>query len=92
MDNKGILTIGLKNEGDFVMVSIKDTGKGIPKDIQDKIFEPFFTTKTSGEGSGLGLDIIKRILDEHNATISFQSAEGEGTTFFIKLPINLKTT
>ena len=92
MDNKGILTIGLKNEGDFVMVSIKDTGKGIPKDIQDKIFEPFFTTKTSGEGSGLGLDILKRILDEHNATISFQSAEGEGTTFFIKLPINLKTT
>ena len=91
MDNKGILTIGLKTENDNVIVSIKDTGKGIPMDIQDKIFEPFFTTKTSGEGSGLGLDIIKRILDEHSATIYFESNEGEGTTFFIKLPINLKT-
>jgi signal transduction histidine kinase len=90
MDNNGILTIGLKTEGDFVVVSIKDTGKGIPKEIQDKIFEPFFTTKKSGEGSGLGLDIITRILNEHSATIYFQSSEGEGTTFYVKLPINNK--
>ncbi len=88
MDNKGILTIGLKKEDEHIVVSIKDSGKGIPKGIQDKIFDPFFTTKVSGEGSGLGLDIIKRIVDEHAATISFESMEGEGTTFYVKLPIN----
>ena len=88
MDNKGTLTLGIKNDGDFVTVSIKDTGKGIPKEIQGKIFDPFFTTKVSGEGSGLGLDIIKRILDDHSAKISFESEEGKGTTFYVKLPIN----
>ena len=87
MDNKGILTIGIKKEGDYITVSIKDTGKGIPKAIQEKIFEPFFTTKVSGEGSGLGLDIIKHILHEHAALISFDSVEGLGTTFYVKLPI-----
>ncbi|MCB9185564.1 MAG: HAMP domain-containing histidine kinase [Flavobacteriales bacterium] len=87
MDNKGTLTIGIKNEGEYVGVSIKDTGKGIPKEIQSKIFDPFFTTKVSGEGSGLGLDIIKRILDDHSAKISFESEVGVGTTFHVKLPV-----
>lgn len=87
MDNKGTLTIGIKNEGKYVGVSITDTGKGIPKEIQSKIFDPFFTTKVSGEGSGLGLDIIKRILDDHSAKISFESQEGVGTTFYVKLPV-----
>ena len=88
MNNNGILTIGIKNEDNFVTVSFKDTGKGIPLEIQSKIFEPFFTTKASGEGSGL--DIIKRILKEHAATISFDSVAGEGTTFYVKLPISKK--
>ncbi len=87
MDNKGILRVGIKREDNFVVVSIKDTGKGIPKDIHQKVFEPFFTTKVSGEGSGLGLDIIKRILDSHLGKISFDSEEGVGTTFYVKLPI-----
>lgn len=91
MDNKGTLTIKIYPEDDYVVVSIADTGKGIPKVIQQKIFEPFFTTKVSGEGSGLGLDIIKRILDSHSAKISFESEEGAGTTFYVKLPVNLKT-
>ena len=88
MDNSGILTIGIKQEGDYATVSFKDTGKGIPKSIESKIFDPFFTTKRKGEGSGLGLDIIKRIVEEHNATISFQSIEGEGTTFYVKIPVS----
>ncbi len=87
MDNKGLLTIGIKPDGDYVTVSIKDTGKGIPKEIQEKIFDPFFTTKVSGEGTGLGLDIIKRILDDHNGKISLESVVGEGTTFYVKLPV-----
>lgn len=87
MDNNGILTITLKCDNNFVFLSIKDTGKGIPKKIQSKVFDPFFTTKISGEGSGIGLDISKRILNEHSASISFDSIEGEGTTFNVKIPI-----
>lgn len=87
METKGTLTIDVRRDGDYVSVSIKDSGKGIPKEIQNKIFDPFFTTKVSGEGSGLGLDIIKRILDDHGAKISFESQEGVGTTFNVKLPI-----
>lgn len=87
MDGKGMLIIGIKQVGAKVEVSIKDTGRGIPLDIQDKIFDPFFTTKVSGEGSGLGLDIIKRIVEDHGATISFESTEGEGATFYVQLPI-----
>lgn len=87
MDNKGILTLTLKMENNFIILSIKDTGKGIPKKIQSKIFDPFFTTKASGEGSGIGLDITRRILKEHSATISFDSIENEGTTFYVKIPI-----
>ncbi len=88
MDNKGILTVGIKRDDNYVVVSIRDTGKGIPKEIQAKIFEPFFTTKVSGEGSGLGLDIIKKILDSHKGQISFVSEEGAGTTFYVKIPLN----
>jgi signal transduction histidine kinase len=87
MDNQGILTISILEEGNEVVVKIKDTGKGIPKAIQSKIFSPFFTTKKSGEGSGLGLHIIRRIVKEHSGTIDFESVEGEGTTFIVKFPI-----
>jgi signal transduction histidine kinase len=87
MGNKGTLTIGIKREDDYAVVSIADTGMGIPKEIQSKIFDPFFTTKVSGEGSGLGLDIIKRILEKHSAKILFESEEGVGTTFYVKIPL-----
>ena len=90
MGNKGTLTIGIKQDGNYVVVSVKDTGSGIPKEIQPKIFDPFFTTKISGEGTGLGLDIIKRILDKHGAGISFESDEGVGTTFYVNIPIITK--
>lgn len=86
MDNNGILTIEIKDEEDNVSVSIGDTGKGIPKNIQGKIFEPFFTTKASGEGTGLGLHIIHRILKDQGASLTFHSIEGEGTTFYVKFP------
>lgn len=88
MDGKGVLTIGIKKNRGFVKVSIGDTGCGIPKIIQSKIFDTFFTTKISGEGSGLGLDIIKRILEEHGGRIYFDSEENQGTTFFVELPID----
>ncbi len=87
MDLKGTLTITARNEGEYVTVSIADTGCGIEPDIKDKVFEPFFTTKKQGEGSGLGLDIVKRIVEKHNGIITFTSELGQGTEFIIKLPV-----
>ncbi|MEK7991389.1 MAG: PAS domain S-box protein [Thiotrichaceae bacterium] len=88
MEYKGILNINAEPEGDNqVRVSITDTGHGIPAAILDKIFTPFFTTKPAGEGSGLGLDIVKKIIQKHDGHIKVKSVEGEGTTFYIYLPI-----
>ena len=88
MNNKGVLTISVKNMGENVKISLKDTGNGIPNEIRDKIFEPFFTTKKAGEGTGIGLDLVRRIIDKHGATLNLKSEIGVGTTFIITLPIN----
>ncbi len=87
MENKGTLTIGVRNIGEKVQVSISDTGCGIPEEIREKIFEPFFTTKKAGEGTGIGLDLIVKILDKHQATIDLETKVGIGTTFTITLPV-----
>jgi PAS domain S-box-containing protein len=86
MTNVGTLTIASKLLDNEVQVSITDTGHGIPAEIQDKIFNAFFTTKRLGEGSGLGLDIVKKIIDKHNGKIWFESTAGKGTTFFVEIP------
>jgi two-component system, NtrC family, sensor kinase len=88
MKQEGTLTIATRHEGDYVSVSFKDTGPGIEPDIKDKIFEPFYTTKKQGEGSGLGLDIVKKIIDKHKGTILVDSNLGEGANFIIKIPVN----
>ncbi len=88
MDSKGKLSITAKKEKNAILISFTDTGKGIPKDIQDKIFVPFYTTKAEGEGTGLGLDIIRKIVEKHKGTITFKSKEGVGTTFYVNLPIS----
>ena len=69
-----------------VKVSITDSGKGIPEALRDRIFEPFFTTKAAGEGSGLGLDIVKKIVDKHHGIITVASVPGQ-TTFTVILPV-----
>ncbi|MDH5610441.1 MAG: ATP-binding protein, partial [Cyclobacteriaceae bacterium] len=76
-------------ENDNFQISISDTGKGIPKEVQSKIFDPFFTTKDVGTGTGLGLSISKGIMDSHHATIQFETSD-QGTTFFIQMPIHQK--
>lgn len=83
----GTLMIKAFADEKFIEVSISDTGEGIEPTIKDKIFEPFFTTKPQGEGSGLGLDIVKKIVDKHNGKILVESKLGEGSTFTIKLPL-----
>ena len=70
-----------------VLVEITDTGPGIPKDIQGKIYDPFFTTKVVGEGTGLGLDTVQRIVQKHRGHIRLDSKPGE-TCFQVRLPFN----
>ncbi|TGN02767.1 PAS domain-containing sensor histidine kinase [Leptospira dzoumogneensis] len=86
MGFKGILKINVGNrEKDKICVKISDNGPGIPESIQERIFEPFFTTKAPGEGSGLGLDIVKRIVENHGGTIGFETSS-DGTAFLVILP------
>jgi len=90
MDNQGFLTIQTTVVDHNIVVSITDTGNGIPDEIKERIFEPFFTTKPIGEGSGLGLDIVKKIVAKHDGKIELFSQLGTGTTFNVILPIVLE--
>ena len=69
-----------------VVVTISDTGKGIPEEIMDKIFEPFFTTREVGQGTGLGMSISYRIISDYGGTIEIESKVDKGTTFTLKFP------
>ena len=87
MHNSGTLKVSVFAQDGGVAVSVADNGPGIPEDIKVRIFEPFFTTKPIGEGSGLGLDIVKKILDKHHGRIDLHSEVGVGTTFTVWLPL-----
>jgi signal transduction histidine kinase len=88
MEYKGTLKIDVTRQNTNILVSLTDSGKGIAPEIMPKIFEPFFTTKPPGEGSGLGLDIVKKIVEKHQGTIEVSSVPGQ-TTFTVFLPIEL---
>lgn len=87
MQQQGTLTISTQGFADHVHIQFTDTGIGIPIEIQHRIFEPFFTTKATGEGSGLGLNIVQKIIDKHEGHIQLTSEPGS-TTFTISLPIH----
>ncbi len=86
MDYKGILTIETRQQEANIFLKFTDNGKGIPSEVIPKIFQPFFTTKSAGEGSGLGLDIVRKIVEKHEGTIAVDSVPGQ-TTFTVSLPI-----
>jgi C4-dicarboxylate-specific signal transduction histidine kinase len=93
MQGKGEMTIAVQpkeREGEtYLQVLVIDSGCGIPPDVMPKIFTPFFTTKPMGEGSGLGLDIVKKIIDKHHGAIEVTSQVGR-TEFQVWLPMQLK--
>ncbi|MGL1862931.1 MAG: ATP-binding protein [Pseudodesulfovibrio sp.] len=86
--DKGGIYISTELDGDMLVISVRDEGNGMSQDIRDRIFDPFFTTKDIGEGTGQGLAIVQRIIvADHEGSINFESIEGEGATFVIKLPL-----
>jgi signal transduction histidine kinase len=87
MNCQGVLMIEVQQEQEDLIVKFTDSGDGISPEIIDRIFEPFFTTKPPGEGSGLGLDIVKKIIEKHQGKIDVISVPGK-TTFQVYLPIN----
>ncbi|NJB85977.1 signal transduction histidine kinase [Lewinella marina] len=85
-DAGGKLIIRTFQQRDCVCVEVEDDGPGIPEDIQSRIFEPFFTTKGVGEGTGMGLDIVRRVIDHHNGSVSVTSEPGQ-TVFRVCFPV-----
>lgn len=72
------------------MVTVTDTGTGIPVAVRNRIFEPFFTTKPKGRGTGQGLALSRQIVEErHGGSIGFTSEDGAGTTFTMRLPLEV---
>ncbi|MCP4213304.1 MAG: GHKL domain-containing protein [bacterium] len=87
MPEEGVLRISLRKEGEQAVLEISDTGTGIDEKVKAQIFEPLFTTKEVGKGTGLGLFVVKQIIDQYKGKISVQSELGVGTTFKITLPL-----
>lgn len=86
---EGKIWIKTRKEKDRVIISIRDSGKGIPAKSKKKIFDPFFTTKDVGKGTGLGLSISFGIVEKHNGSITVNSESGKGSEFIVTIPDNL---
>lgn len=89
-DRRPKLKIKTSKDGENVMVSISDNGKGMSDEVKSRIFEPFYTTKEVGKGTGLGLSIAFKIIETHGGKIDVESQEGKGTAFHVSLPIVAK--
>jgi signal transduction histidine kinase len=87
MEQNGELVIETTCDKKNVNVKIIDSGSGIPAEIQSRIFDPFFTTKKVGEGTGIGLDLVQRIIKRHNGDIKVFSKPGR-TEFYVCIPIS----
>ena len=86
INQNGLIEIETFLRDGYVNIKFKDNGIGILPEHIDKIFEPFFTTKEAGKGTGLGLAVSKRIIDEHNGKVEVESTPGKGTIFTVKFP------
>ena len=90
IEGEGRIAIRTGIENGMFAITVTDNGSGIAPEIRDRIFEPFFTTKPVGAGTGLGLAISYSIVEAHRGTISVQSKPGEGSTFTIRIPLDLE--
>ena len=72
--------------GQYVMLTVRDTGVGMASEVQDKIFDPFYSTKEVGKGTGLGLSISQGIIEKHSGKLTVESKVGKGTEFVIIIP------
>lgn len=86
IEGRGTITITTRQDGEWVNVSIKDTGAGIPEDVKSRIFDPFFTTKDPGVGTGLGLSLSYGIISQLGGNIECESQPGLGTEFIVRVP------
>jgi signal transduction histidine kinase len=84
---KGLITVRTFVEDDHAVISIGDTGNGIPEAIRKRIFDPFFTTKQVGKGTGQGLSIAHNVVMSHGGKLEYQTEMGKGTTFYVRLPL-----
>jgi PAS domain S-box-containing protein len=89
---RGEITLRTRVSGETVLISVSDTGCGIPRENLKRIFDPFFTTKAVGKGTGLGLWISATIVQKHGGVIETDSVVGEGTTFTVRIPVKQITT
>ena len=87
MPNGGTIAVRSDADNNKIKINITDEGEGIEQNIADKIFDPFYTTKNAGDGSGMGLDIAKKIIERHKGQLTFKSKPGE-TTFTVELPLS----
>jgi signal transduction histidine kinase len=90
VNSKGTVTIAIEDVDDSCKITVSDTGPGIPREHLDKIFEPFFSTKSPGQGSGLGLFVSRGIVEKLGGTIEVASKIGQGASFCIRMPKQLK--
>jgi signal transduction histidine kinase len=86
-DNGGHVYVCVSREKERAVLLVNDTGCGMPPDVRKQIFEPYFTTKAEHEGTGLGMVITKKIIEEHHGEIEVESTEGKGTCVTIRLPV-----
>jgi signal transduction histidine kinase len=82
----GQVEVTASEDRDFIVVRIVDNGPGVPKEIQARIFEPFFTTKGVGKGTGLGLDVVRRLIQRQEGSVDLESVPGR-TEFQVRLPL-----
>lgn len=87
MNGQGRLSLTIRNEGEKILVSVKDSGPGIPAVYLPKIFTPFFTTKERGVGTGLGLSIVHTLVKKYGGEITVETEEGKGATFLMRFPV-----
>ena len=87
---RGAITISAAQENSKLKIDIKDTGPGIPQDKLEEIFNPFYTTKDPGKGTGLGLFIVRQVVERNDGKISVASEVGKGTTFTLTFPVTQK--